>query len=264
MSLWLVQRRPEEQPIEVGFEQLHSLFPTLDISYQEGFVDEPTQELLLNGLSIAEGFITSVDTRKKYAYTDLQVHPNWTKGHPWSTVESSLAPAFQALRQSVATILGTEPNYALVNVYRDGKDEILWHVDDQEGVVPGSCIASISLGDERTFQYRPYVPGNRGRTEAWPVLSTILKRGCLLIMGPQTNEFWTHRVPQQLERDQVRVNITFRFLQASTDTEPPAEGPGTANYARLESKHKSFEHGQHPVFDNPNYQQFLLEHDGKK
>ena len=123
---------------------------------------------------------------------------------PYSTASEVLLQ----LRSAVARVVEQpreEPTYALVNIYRDGSDSIGWHADDANGVLPDSSIASISLGASRRFAFRPYVPGVRGRTEAWPQVSVLLESGSLLLMGPQTNEWWCHSLAPDPSISTVRA-----------------------------------------------------------
>jgi alkylated DNA repair dioxygenase AlkB len=40
----------------------------------------------------------------------------------------------------------------LINYYRDGKDRVAWHSDDEKELGINPVIASVSLGAERKFQ----------------------------------------------------------------------------------------------------------------
>jgi len=188
--MWKVQLDDESSPLQMDLHQLLGLFPTLDISYDPQFVPaELAQSLQMSLNSEKIGFITEGDTRKKYALCDFQVSSSWTQGCPWNSISSckDLIEIRDTISQNSSTIT---PNYALINIYRDGLDEIQWHADNIEGVIPMSFIFSITLGTERIFQFRPYLPGNRGRTDSWPLISVVLQHGSKLVMGPQTNEFW--------------------------------------------------------------------------
>lgn len=257
---WSVCLSADRAPIHMDLPELLSIFPTLDLTYDEAFIPPNTQETLWKSLSTVPGKCTEGDTRIKYACSDCHVTPNWTHPRPFSELRSHVASALRGVQKQVTERLGKSPNYALVNVYRDGHDEILWHADDMEGVTPGSSVASVSVGAERLFQFRPYLPGYRGRTESWPIISTRPKSGSLLVMGQQTNEYWCHSVPTEPSETLTRVNITFRYLEEWKGSEDPVESPGTANYRRLETIHRKFEKTNHPVFSVPKFQQLMAEH----
>ena len=150
-----------------------------------------------------------------------------------------------------------------MNIYQDGRDSIAWHADDANGVVEGSSVASISLGAERRFYFRPYIPGVRARTEAWPEVSINLGSGSLLVMGPNTNEFWCHALKADESCLSPRVNLTFRSLlprdalpneeesvaNSSAKLQKIHDSSGS-NYERLAKKHRCLAPGQHPVYDH--------------
>jgi len=263
MSEWEILEK-DGSTTKTDLSTVLSIFPTLDLQYQPNFMEEQDIKPLMNLLlSVENKTLTEGDTREKFAFSDFTICPSWTSGRPWDTLGEG-SQLLLSLRNKVIQNQKNQfqPNYALVNIYRNGKDEITWHADNIEGVVPLSPIISLSLGAERHFEFRPYVPGNRGRTESWPVLSTLLQNGSALTMGPLTNEFWCHRLPPDIYSYETRINVTFRCLHPfHGDWVLPEDGIGTANYHRLEKKHRSFPNGEHPVFD---YVVFVKYRENKK
>lgn len=49
---------------------------------------------------------------------------------------------------------GSSFNSCLCNLYRDGKDHVGWHADDETAYGPNATICSVSLGQARDFQFR--------------------------------------------------------------------------------------------------------------
>lgn len=90
-----------------------------------------------------------------------------------------------------------------LNYYRDGRDSIPLHTDNQPSIKPDSPIASISLGAERTFILRH----NAGKH---PDVSLTLQSGSLLVMEGATQRFWRHELPKQAGLSEGRINLTFR------------------------------------------------------
>ena len=99
-------------------------------------------------------------------------------------------------------------NGVLLNLYRDGRDAMGWHADDEPELDPAAPIASLSLGASRTFRLRPRQGG------AQP-LSLELSEGDLLVMDPPTQRHWQHALPRRLRQREPRLNLTFRRLAAS-------------------------------------------------
>ena len=75
-------------------------------------------------------------------------------------------PTVEELRKVVEKHLGHELNHVLIQFYRDGKDYISEHSDKTLDIAPGSYIANLSLGAERTMVFRTKRP------EKEPVFAT--------------------------------------------------------------------------------------------
>ncbi len=97
-------------------------------------------------------------------------------------------------------------NFALLNLYADGKDSIGWHSDDEKDLVDDGVIASISLGAERAFQLRAKQGDNK------KIITTSLKNGSLLCMYGNTQKNYKHCVPVRMKVKNARINITFREI----------------------------------------------------
>ncbi|TNE76988.1 MAG: alpha-ketoglutarate-dependent dioxygenase AlkB, partial [Gammaproteobacteria bacterium] len=63
-------------------------------------------------------------------------------------------PELQRLKQCVEQVTGVGYNSALLNLYRDGRDSVDWHSDDEPELGVNPVIASVSLGAERRFQIK--------------------------------------------------------------------------------------------------------------
>eukprot|EP01103_Thecamoeba_quadrilineata_P014740 TRINITY_DN446_c0_g1_i1.p1 TRINITY_DN446_c0_g1~~TRINITY_DN446_c0_g1_i1.p1 ORF type:complete len:269 (+),score=47.60 TRINITY_DN446_c0_g1_i1:32-838(+) len=99
-------------------------------------------------------------------------------------------------------------DYVLMNLYRNGRDSIAFHRDDEASGInpetgsPRNIIASISLGAKRTFVMRktgPIVEKQYGLTN-----------GSLIIMAGETQEHWKHAIPKDPSVQEPRMNLTFR------------------------------------------------------
>lgn len=110
-------------------------------------------------------------------------------------------PHTERLRQRVVAACHTEFNVCLVNFYRDGRDTISWH-SDREELGPTRCIASVSLGATRTFQFKEKGSGQETEVQ--------LCAGSLLVMHAPCQETHLHRVPKEPEVLRPRLNFTFR------------------------------------------------------
>lgn len=127
---------------------------------------------------------------------------------PWS-------PAAEALRQALQQLTGWRFNSLLLNRYRDGRDAMGWHADDEPELDAAAPIASISLGSTRSFRLRPR-PGALRPEEPLAQAHTLeLAHGDLLVMDPPTQRYWQHALPRRLRVQEPRLNLTFRVVQPS-------------------------------------------------
>ena len=118
-------------------------------------------------------------------------------------------PAVRLLKSRVEAELGVRFNSLLLNRYRDGRDRLDWHADDEPELDPRAPIASLSLGFSRSFRLRPRHAPEGGREP----LAFELGMGDLLVMDPPTQEHWLHQVSQRLRLKDERINLTFRVIR---------------------------------------------------
>lgn len=118
-----------------------------------------------------------------------------------------LNATLESLMKRVARAAGGPLNCVLLNYYRDGRDSMGWHSDDERELGPEPLIASLSLGATRRFDLRHKTnPGLTWRTD--------LAHGSLLLMGGRTQQHWRHQLPKQRGVNAGRINLTFRFIAA--------------------------------------------------
>jgi alkylated DNA repair dioxygenase AlkB len=116
--------------------------------------------------------------------------------HPWT-------PELVTIRRRVRELTGADFNAVLLNLYRDGRDGMGWHADDEPELGPAPLIASVSLGAPRRFRMR-----HRRRRER--TLNLDLEDGSLLLMGRSVQHHWLHALPKTSQAVGERINLTFR------------------------------------------------------
>lgn len=136
------------------------------------------------------------DPGASYRYSGITQEPL-----PWP---ACLSPLRDRLRRELATPF----NSVLVNQYRDGRDSLGWHSDDERDLGEDPVIASVSIGASRRFLLRHRT---RGDVET---IELRLSHGSLLVMHGTLQQFWKHRVPKMAGCDRPRVNLTFRYVVA--------------------------------------------------
>jgi hypothetical protein len=118
------------------------------------------------------------------------------------------------LRRAIEARTGKTFNICLANYYNTGNDVIHWHSDHEERGST-SCIASVSLGAPRPFQFRA-IPTSPEMAKSQPILaSPVLEHGSLLIMGEGCQEHYQHALPRDKTCHAPRLNLTFRLFDAS-------------------------------------------------
>ena len=95
----------------------------------------------------------------------------------------------------------------LLNLYRDGRDGMGWHADDEPELGREPAIASVSLGATRRFKLR------HRRYRVQPA-RLDLAHGDLLLMAGATQHHYVHAVPKTARPVGERVNLTFRSVLA--------------------------------------------------
>lgn len=109
------------------------------------------------------------------------------------------------LKSKAESFAGAKFNAVLLNCYRDGRDGMGWHADDEPALGRHPVIASISLGHARMFHLKH-------RTDPALKLSFLLTAGSCLVMGGKIQEDWVHAIPKTRKKVGTRINLTFRYI----------------------------------------------------
>jgi alkylated DNA repair dioxygenase AlkB len=133
------------------------------------------------------------DPGARYTYSGTPHEPL-----PWTT-------ALERIRHRVQAIADCDFNAVLLNLYRDGRDGMGWHADDEPELGPEPVIASVSLGAVRRFCLRHRKHRGLGADLALP-------HGSLLLMSGATQCNWVHAVPKTAVPVGERINLTFRRI----------------------------------------------------
>jgi len=115
---------------------------------------------------------------------------------PWT-------PELESVRARVNELGATRFNAVLLNLYRDGRDGMGWHADDEPELGRDPVIASVSLGAPRRFCLR-----HRRRKDL--KLDLELPHGSVLLMAGSTQHHWVHALPKTRRPVGERINLTFR------------------------------------------------------
>jgi alkylated DNA repair dioxygenase AlkB len=181
------------------------------ILYPEFFSEEESNQLfedLMNQVQWKQEYITLYgkqmpiprltawygDEGKSYTYSGIEQHPN-----PW-------IPEIDRIKKKIEPVTRCEFNSVLINQYRDGRDSVSWHSDDEPELGENPVIASVSFGATRRFMLK-----HKNRKD----LSTVpidLTHGSLLLMQGETQHYWVHQVSKTQRKVEPRINLTFRNI----------------------------------------------------
>lgn len=135
------------------------------------------------------------DTDKEYAYSGIVMKPiDW--------IEDLLF-----IKNRVEEFAKIHFTSVLLNYYRDGKDSMGWHSDDEKELGQNPVIGSVSFGESRVFQMRHKIRKEIKRVDI------PLTNGSILLMRGVTQHFWQHQIPKSSKQLQSRINLTFRNIK---------------------------------------------------
>jgi alkylated DNA repair dioxygenase AlkB len=162
------------------------------------------RDVVVQGRTYAQPRLVSWhgDEGRSYLYSGLRLTPAaWTEEllEIRAAVEERLA----------ADGVHARFNSVLANLYREGRrDSMGMHSDSERELGRQPVIASVSLGDERTFKLAP----KKGR-EGKPV-GVRLPHGSLLLMAGATQDNWLHGMDKDpAPSARARLNLTFRQIK---------------------------------------------------
>ncbi|MEO7432028.1 MAG: alpha-ketoglutarate-dependent dioxygenase AlkB [Dokdonella sp.] len=212
----LFERASIELPSVANKQSLHFRLPSLtiagaDVRYSPAFhprvaatrsmhvlmheIDWEQHHLSLFGRDVAAPRLSCWmgDADAVYTYSRTRFVPR-----PWT-------PHVATLRDDLCERLGFHFNSVLANLYRDGRDSMGWHSDDEPELGSQPLIASLSFGAQRTFRMRACATRE-------PALSIELAHGSVLLMGGDTQTLYQHALPKRLRVTDARINLTFRMI----------------------------------------------------
>jgi alkylated DNA repair dioxygenase AlkB len=134
------------------------------------------------------------DAEARYTYSGLSLEPR-----PWT---DRLAEIRTAVEQASSTTF----NSVLLNYYRNERDRMGMHSDDEPELGRNPVIASVSLGAERTFVLK-----HKSRRDLKTVRLTLGSGSLLLMQGP-TQHHWKHGLEVERTPCGPRINLTFRKI----------------------------------------------------
>ncbi|GJI89331.1 MULTISPECIES: alpha-ketoglutarate-dependent dioxygenase AlkB family protein [Duganella] len=108
------------------------------------------------------------------------------------------------IKQAVEKATGRQFNSVLLNYYRNERDSMGFHADDERELGPDPAVASVSFGDPRTFILK--------HRRLPKTVKLALGDGCLLLMAGALQRHWLHGINKERAARGPRINLTFRLI----------------------------------------------------
>jgi len=136
------------------------------------------------------------------------------------------SPMVSRIRDVAAKILQQPLNHVLIQLYRDGQDNISEHSDKTLDIVHGSRIANVSFGAQRIMTLRTKRPARESppsKTSTRQTQRVPLPHNSMFVLGQKTNMRWLHGVrpdkrpsteksTAELAFSGERISLTFRHI----------------------------------------------------
>jgi alkylated DNA repair dioxygenase AlkB len=137
------------------------------------------------------------DSGCDYSYSGITLAPI-----PWTDI-------LLDVKRRVEAAAAAAFNSVLINYYRDNRDSMGFHSDDEAELGAQPVIASLSLGEVRTLVLK-----HKANQLAKPV-RLRLESGSLLLMKGETQRYWKHGIAKESRPCGPRVNLTFRRIEVN-------------------------------------------------
>lgn len=148
---------------------------------------------VIMGKTVYSPRLTSYYGDKSYTYTGQTKQP---KKIPQILIE---------MIQKIENELNYEKGYfntCLLNYYKDGKDYMGYHKDNEPEIKPNTDVIIISFGVKRRF----YIKEDKTKI----VTKYELDNGSVCILKPDCQKQYNHSIPKMLKVTQDRISVTFR------------------------------------------------------
>ena len=176
--------------------------PEPDLLHIADFVSAPQE--LYNTLVSEAAWEEHLKARKTASFGEAYNYSRIT--YAVKPMHPLLVPVVDKLEQTLAF----RPNNCLLNYYESGESSMGYHSDSTEELMPGTGVAIVSLGTERSITFRSIA--NAEEKYLYPLPS-----GSLLYMSQEIQHTWKHAILKQVAAE-GRISLTFRSLKPS-DTE---------------------------------------------
>lgn len=151
-----------------------------------------SESITLWGKQFLQPRLTAWHGDAAYTYSGLTMTPQ------------PFTPLLDEIRHACQRLSGHLFNSVLLNYYRNERDSMGMHSDDERELGPEPAIASVSFGATRTFILR--------HKRSKRTLKIDLAAGSMLLMAGTTQANWVHGINKESRPKGPRLNLTFRNI----------------------------------------------------
>ena len=154
---------------------------------------------------------------KPYTYSGIKMQP-----YPWND-------DLLFIKKKIDEKSNVVFNSVLLNLYRDEKDTMGWHQDNEREFGTNPVIGSVSFGSTRIFRLRhleDYKNNKKQKIKTTPI-EIDLTHGSFFLMQGETQHKWQHEIKKipakkndnllftnkKNEEIKKRINLTFRVIK---------------------------------------------------
>ncbi len=166
-------------------------YPTDEFNTLKNTIDWYGKYITIYGKRILQPRLISFygDSNIKYKYSNSTLTAT-----PWNEI-------LLDIKKNLFDILQIEFNCVLLNYYRDGKDSIGFHSDNERSLGDNPTIVSLSFGGTRTMIFKNDMEKH----------FVELNNRDILIMMDDTQKNWLHGIEKENTME-PRINLTFRNI----------------------------------------------------
>lgn len=164
----------------------------------EGFLEKEIPWEVVSYYKPERGYVVTPRETWVAGFHTNNFYPLYNNDYKPNPIPKFLIP----LKKLIEEELNTDFNFILFAKYRNEKDSITFHSDDEKFLGSNPTIASITIGFTREFLLKKK---DTGETQNFD-----LKHGDLFIMKNNCQVNYLHAIKKQTNRCYPRYSITFR------------------------------------------------------
>ena len=223
----------EEQGVH-KIDQQGQIKPTAHIDYYDSkFLDSDKSSHLL-------AFLEEYD--EKFTLNSESGHGVISFGEPYtytgakavSTCSKDFPGPINGLVSDIKKIYPTAViNQCLINRYKDETASLPKHSDNEESIVHGSSIFTVSVGAKCDVTFSRVDRPEDEKTEA-------IEGGSLYVMSKDSQLEWQHRIDPSTEARALRYSVTFRYVSKNSSNATIIVGDSNTRHLKFGSGKKTF------------------------